>query len=668
MAISLPKPNVSNISAKNISRIGAGTFNRMFPALGRNVSKVDSELRKNQDLTNNSLMTNNSRLSSILDNQGTQIALLERLLETFKSNLKNNSQISGPGALENIAGAALTTAASAGALRMLMPRATPVAPSTTRAPLTRTNQPILRPTAEAAPKPRSFSHRAIRVGSASLRILGRVMPFIMIYDLYKGMNLLSQQAVNVSSRKRQTFQRTLANYMNRVEAYNKLLEMLDSETDPDKIQSLEDDIEKESEEISRQFDSIIRLAEELDKEHEKEANRRGSRLSEERRKPPFVETVKAALGAQTESPPNEANASLATSLDNEMELIHTAEDNARNIGSLGTSMDAEMAFIENASSNQQSPIRIEGDSLIYDFDKIKYEAEIIRFKGLSLAPTAAATPLNLSNETSPPQQPLSGSSIASSSATQGMPSQTVQPTSSPMSSSSSGSQSGTQGSREQPGTTQAPPVTGTTAQILSTIRKRESGGNYNARAGGSSASGAYQFIDSTWQALTRKYGIGTEYPRAVAAPPEIQDAVAASYVNEILRNNNNDVSKVPLVWYTGNAQGRMSAAALAANRGLTAESYQASWLSEFSRQSGTSVAAAAPIQNQPTAGPVLARASEDRLTAQREQIRNTYRMLQEFNISSNRDEKRRITEKETNEVPLRSRILNAFNGQLARTS
>lgn len=121
-------------------------------------------------------------------------------------------------------------------------------------------------------------------------------------------------------------------------------------------------------------------------------------------------------------------------------------------------------------------------------------------------------------------------------------------------------------------------------RILSTIRQRESGGNYGAQAKGSSASGAYQFIDSTWQSMTKKFGMGTEFASAKMAPKEIQDAVAKAYVQDILKRAGGDVSKVPLEWYTGNLQGTMSPAALQANNGLTAEAYQSKWMADFQKQ------------------------------------------------------------------------------------
>lgn len=48
------------------------------------------------------------------------------------------------------------------------------------------------------------------------------------------------------------------------------------------------------------------------------------------------------------------------------------------------------------------------------------------------------------------------------------------------------------------------------------VKMRESGGDYNARNPTSTASGAWQFLDSTWA------GFGG-YPRAYLAPPEVQD-------------------------------------------------------------------------------------------------------------------------------------------------
>jgi hypothetical protein len=69
--------------------------------------------------------------------------------------------------------------------------------------------------------------------------------------------------------------------------------------------------------------------------------------------------------------------------------------------------------------------------------------------------------------------------------------------------------------------------------VLAQIRQRESRGDYtqtpqqNYAYPRSHASGAYQFQPATWQQWTARSGIGTEYPEAYQAPPEIQDKVAA---------------------------------------------------------------------------------------------------------------------------------------------
>ena len=62
--------------------------------------------------------------------------------------------------------------------------------------------------------------------------------------------------------------------------------------------------------------------------------------------------------------------------------------------------------------------------------------------------------------------------------------------------------------------------------------------------------------------------------------------VAKQMVENILKEAKGDASKVPLAWYTGNIQGKMSDKALAANNGLTAEKYQAGWMNDFNKMGG----------------------------------------------------------------------------------
>ena len=71
--------------------------------------------------------------------------------------------------------------------------------------------------------------------------------------------------------------------------------------------------------------------------------------------------------------------------------------------------------------------------------------------------------------------------------------------------------------------TPAPPAApaGALPSILVAIRGCESGHDYTARNPRSSASGAFQFIDSTWRA----YG-DSRWSRAYLAPRDVQDAAA----------------------------------------------------------------------------------------------------------------------------------------------
>lgn len=63
--------------------------------------------------------------------------------------------------------------------------------------------------------------------------------------------------------------------------------------------------------------------------------------------------------------------------------------------------------------------------------------------------------------------------------------------------------------------------------VLTAIKQCESGGNYTAVNPTSGASGAYQFLTSTWQSLSASAG----YATAAAAPPAVQDAAALELYN-----------------------------------------------------------------------------------------------------------------------------------------
>lgn len=117
--------------------------------------------------------------------------------------------------------------------------------------------------------------------------------------------------------------------------------------------------------------------------------------------------------------------------------------------------------------------------------------------------------------------------------------------------------------------------------VLATIRTRESGGNYTARANKGTASGAYQFVDGTWN----NYG---GYPSAWMAPAVVQDEKATLLAQPILTRWG--LSGVPVAWYYPLALTRPALMDTIPHpeygNTLTVREYQTLWLATYQQIAG----------------------------------------------------------------------------------
>jgi hypothetical protein len=122
--------------------------------------------------------------------------------------------------------------------------------------------------------------------------------------------------------------------------------------------------------------------------------------------------------------------------------------------------------------------------------------------------------------------------------------------------------------------------------ILATIRTRESGGRYGVGPNAGGASGAYQFIQSTWNATARRAGrpdlAGTSPYRAT---PADQDTVARQHVTEAL-GGTDDPARIPVVWYVGSFPPAApyswdTVPNPGAGNRLTVRDYQSAWMATY---------------------------------------------------------------------------------------
>lgn len=89
-----------------------------------------------------------------------------------------------------------------------------------------------------------------------------------------------------------------------------------------------------------------------------------------------------------------------------------------------------------------------------------------------------------------------------------------------------------------------PIANGSVDRFLQVLAFQESSGDPMAESSISSASGKYQYIDSTWRARYDLYGPASAYARASQAPEPVQDAVAYIEYTKTFRDLDNDIFKL----------------------------------------------------------------------------------------------------------------------------
>jgi hypothetical protein len=372
-----------------------------------------------------------------------------------------------------------------------------------------------------------------------------------------------------------------------------------------------------------------------------------------------------------------ATGSVGSSMAAEMDFLHSSEDRARPRGSLGASLDAENSLVSQAIQRSSDAVRVEGDTIIYDLEKILFEAQKIKFDGLSL-PSNNVTATQMMQESATPQVAMSSSPstatrMSSTSTAESAGMQPIRVNNQPMVALGGGTAGG--------GATGTPTPSSASAVMQFFIAK----GWTPAQAAGFAAN---LQVESNFNPAAvgdggRAYGIAQWHPdRQRNFQAWSGRDIRGSTVEQQLEFMHFEMT-----------QGAERRAGSMIRQTTTPEQAAAVIDQYYERSNGhararrmqlaASYAANAPTSpaqiasNPASSAPVLAQASTDRIQADREQIRNTHRMLREFNQQSNisdsqlrQIESNRISEKKqsaSGEVSLRSRILGIFD-HLAQAS
>jgi len=116
--------------------------------------------------------------------------------------------------------------------------------------------------------------------------------------------------------------------------------------------------------------------------------------------------------------------------------------------------------------------------------------------------------------------------------------------------------------------------------VLSTIRYLESRGDYTAQARSASASGAYQFVDSTWN----NYG---GYVHAKDAPPSVQDEKARQHILDIVEQRGWTLLAIPYTWYypaVFRDASWLDKVPYPEGNSLTVREYGARWIEQYKKE------------------------------------------------------------------------------------